>query len=801
MPTDRRRSTEGGRRTAASPHDGRKSMELICAMRSTRWMFLVIAAILLAFAGCAGDDGAAGPAGEQGPPGPPGPPGQAATTFETAVETCAVCHGPNGSLVDTSATTGTHAPAATDPTTRFIPTITEVNINASEHIEVVFQVLDESANPKTDLAIGDFRIVMGELNPPAGAGDNQTWTRLAYGRNSTSLTGFDTTGSATGDYAVTFASAAATPQVFTGITGTASNYRIAIQVSGNVDNDVVDFPGGIGTGAQSASFVYHYSATPQGTPYREVVATQSCNECHGADPNGDGLKLHGSRFQVEFCVLCHDDGVNAVHTLPDALFNVMIHKIHAGKALQSSQAGDPWTFHGIEFGKGGFPQEITNCQKCHDNTVANDADNWMDVPTMETCGSCHDRTWFGDPALTPAGYADHLGGQQTTNAGCAGVACHSSDLGLNNTIKNPQNAHRWSRIVDLGDNYQYFIDSAVYDSGTGQVTVTFRVTDGGADDDLTGAPWTDADSNIRLNFGWKSEGKADYTNFGSGSSTPGGPTRVTVLDGGVLNASVGGDLNGYTYVYTLPTDGQAAGTGIVVMEGHPAAVIVPGQDADTLPVVGDTFEFAINEAAADTRRVQVDTSKCMACHDTLSIHGENRTVTTNGDAGPNNIDVALCTTCHNSAATDINRRPSGSTVDGKPEEAVDFKRMIHRIHKGREAASGGVVIYGFRGPNVFAGEMPVGTPVNACGICHETELPTPAAAADNYLPPLAAGMEGTTIITGNIASHADDINISQHAATCSGCHDDLAAITHMQIMGASFMVVEEHNLTGEEEQP
>ena len=58
----------------------------------------------------------------------------------------------------------------------------------------------------------------------------------------------------------------------------------------------------------------------------------------------------------------------------------------------------------------------------------------------------------------------------------------------------------------------------------------------------------------------------------------------------------------------------------------------------------------------------------------------------------------VCVLCHNGNATDINRRPAppAMTADGKPEETIDFKRMIHQIHTGAELQDG-LVIYGFGG--------------------------------------------------------------------------------------------------------
>jgi OmcA/MtrC family decaheme c-type cytochrome len=117
------------------------------------------------------------------------------------------------------------------------------------------------------------------------------------------------------------------------------------------------------------------------------------------------------------------------------------------------------------------------------------------------------------------------------------------------------------------------------------------------------------------------------------------------------------------------------------------------------------------------------------------------------------------------------------TADGKAEESIDFKRMIHRIHAGTELEEG-IVIYGFGGSvNDFSHVTFIGNLRN-CEACH---LPGTYSTEDalNGLP--------TTIDTGADKSVPnDDFNISQTASVCSGCHDGQAATDHMKLNGASF---------------
>jgi OmcA/MtrC family decaheme c-type cytochrome len=461
----------------------------------------------------------------------------------------------------------------------------------------------------------------------------------------------------------------------------------------------------------------------------------------------------------------------------------MIHKIHMGKNLPSvAENGATTVLGSTGFAKGGFPQNITNCEKCHDNAVANDGDNWMNVPSIEACGSCHDTVTFDGVASTgiSGDPITHLSRNNTQCAGCHAGSGDEYDIA---------NVHRWSQVVAEAAAWANVINSATYDSGTGVVTVTFRVTHSAVNEHLeTGTAWVQGSaSRLSVNVGWKDVDKADYTSPGADQTAPGAPVEIQVVSNGVFKTGVtnnGSDV--YTVTTTLPAAVQAsAGTAVVFIDGHPA-VNVTGVTAlgyDRIPVANAITQIAINDSSADTRRVVVanNLSACTTCHDTLSLHGQNR-----------QGDIRVCTTCHNSANTDIVRRPVSGSVDGKDEESIDMKYLIHRIHRGRDSLAGGITVYGYGtpptgnpgSPNVFAGEFPRGSMLNACDTCH---------SGDSYKPPLAEGMEGTTIDSGSVG-HADDLNISPTTAVCSGCHDSNIAKGHMVLMGGSLSVLEADSL-------
>jgi OmcA/MtrC family decaheme c-type cytochrome len=191
----------------------------------------------------------------------------------------------------------------------------------------------------------------------------------------------------------------------------------------------------------------------------------------------------------------------------------------------------------------------------------------------------------------------------------------------------------------------------------------------------------------------------------------------------------------------------------------------------------------------------VDIAKCNVCHSVLSPHGNNRT-----------DEPQVCAVCHNPNATDAGRRPSAAGVltggaDGKLEEAIDFRTMIHGIHAGQASNGGfrdkGITVYGFSGANDFSHVVFPGK-LNDCTACH---IGSTYELAGIWAPPTANGILGTTTTTDPAANDTtdpaaadavDNLRISPTAAVCSSCHDSAVAKTHMQdaFNGGQFSVTQ-----------
>ena len=146
--------------------------------------------------------------------------------------------------------------------------------------------------------------------------------------------------------------------------------------------------------------------------------------------------------------------------------------------------------------------------------------------------------------------------------------------------------------------------------------------------------------------------------------------------------------------------------------------------------------------------------------------------------------------CHNTEATDGSRRPNYTTagtpgVDGKLEEGIDFKYMIHSIHG--TALGNGIVVYGYGGSVNDFRDVTYPQVASNCLACHN---------AGTYLQPLAptstlAGANGTTVFAGaDRTGTADNLRTTKYKATCGACHGTGAQQSHIQQSGGATGVTQ-----------
>jgi OmcA/MtrC family decaheme c-type cytochrome len=755
------------------------SLRRLC--RRPGWLPLCCALLLLG--GClSGDDGDQGPQGEPGPPGPPGT-GVSATELNITVDSVTIASPP----------------------------------------VVEFTVTNQDGDGFPELTGSDLRFNIAKLIPAANGNPSQWQDYILRERNG-AVQGTqerDRTGSAFGEfvdngdgtYTYTFETditSATCPAPCTDADGNAldvsyqpgQTHRLSIQ-QGNRDLPLVN---------AVFDFVPNGGAV---TSMREIVKTDNCNECH------DKITAHGSRFEMKLCVTCHNPGSwvvdDAGNTTVD--FKVMVHKIHRGAELPSVQAGGSYTVGSHDFSDIEFPQDIRNCTKCHDGDDPDtpQGNNWQ-LPNMEACGSCHDDIDFSrDGTVDPNG---HSGGIVTDNSEC--ITCHAENriagsVAESHTI--PGKAERELFQFNILAICGSAPDANPTCPPTTSPTVTFSVTDpsgattheyGNAYNVLatsTDQEFASSDASLNILIAWDTR---DYTNDGGIGSRPARTDSVNARTSTAITDNGDGTFTMDGAAVTpdpavIPAN--AIGTGAIAMEGHPAADDGTGAFTVRVPVNSEVSYFAITDSTPQPRRQVVDVpTKCDRCHDSLNLHGNNR-----------NNNGQLCVLCHNPSNTDVAQRPkdanglpdTSATLDGKKEESIDFKRLIHGIHAASESnfdgtdAHGfrteGLVVYGFRGSEHDYSHVRFPGALSKCETCH---LPDTYTLADrsgdgggNWDLPAMNGIKGSTVdsapnavdsadFDAKLIDQADDWKFSPIASVCSACHDGTLPAAHMLDNGA-----------------
>lgn len=495
-----------------------------------------------------------------------------------------------------------------------------------------------------------------------------------------------------------------------------------------------------------------------------IVATPSCNNCHR------GLALHGGgRVETDYCVTCHNPGTADANSTNNLDMAEMVHKIHRGADLPSVRSGGAYRIYGFrdslhDYSGVHYPRAISDCTVCHAGSATPSSgaiatangDNWHEYPARQPCGACHDDTQF----------QAHYGGQPDDSR-CR--SCHATGGIAGSVI----DSHR-DLVAEAVQRYRFEIVDVQQTAPGAFPEITFRVVNpqtGDSYDIRNDEAFVQGGGASRLaaSIAWST---ADYHNTGNGRDNA--SSVAIALPGDAVETSAGQ----YRVTSAVPVpDGTeppfiaASGSGVATLEGHPAEVIAGS--LERLPVPNVLAHFAITEpdGVAQPRRQVVSLQQCQACHGSLSLHGNNRT---------DNIEG--CATCHNPRNTDRSVREIAQAppTDGKQEQSIDLKVMIHAIHAAgfRESP---LQVVGFRGLNthVFDEEsVHYPAPIEDCNACH----------VDNaWSLPLTESVLGTTIDTGSDRTDpGDDVVVSPVTAVCSSCHDRAEAAQHMLDHGGSF---------------
>jgi OmcA/MtrC family decaheme c-type cytochrome len=485
--------------------------------------------------------------------------------------------------------------------------------------------------------------------------------------------------------------------------------------------DLINVAGGFFTKNYYANVEHDFR--PDGAAVTDVwnlLSNEACNTCHNP------LSAHGgARRDVKLCVLCHQPQTTDPDTGNTVDFKVMIHKIHRGEELPSVQAGTPYQIIGFQqsvndYSTVVFPQDIRNCTTCHRADLAPGAVSWYTNPSAAACTSCHD-----DVDLTTG--MNHGPGPQPDSS-CAG--CHR-----------PQGDQEWdvsilgAHTVPTKSTQLKGVKAeiaSVTNTAPGQnPTVLFNITQ----NDGTPIPPsafttvnTDGSTSSGLNV-IMSGPTTDY-------SIP--PQIRERADG----ATASGANSSYTFMTAIPAD--ATGTWGFSIEARLTVPLNPApRDTTTArdSAFNPVFYAPVTDSEAVPRRMVVDIASCNKCHDKLAFHGANR------------LNPLECVFCHNPNMHD----------DQDPPESLDFKRLIHKIHRGENLTQTYLAFNDVR----FPGDL------RACASCHtgdSQQIPESAPAGrlptdtprDWYSPQLPT------------------------AAACLACHDTQAAAAHAFVMTAPF---------------
>jgi OmcA/MtrC family decaheme c-type cytochrome len=471
----------------------------------------------------------------------------------------------------------------------------------------------------------------------------------------------------------------------------------------------------------------------------EIQERFACNQCHNP------LQAHGEvRQDAKLCVLCHSPQTSDPDTGNTVDMRVMIHKIHRGPNLPSVQAGTPYVIIGNQqsvhdFSHTTYPQDIRNCQNCHEGRNPaqrpSQSDVWYTKPARQPCGACHDNVnWVTGE--------NHAGGPQADDGACA--SCHVPESGTeyDASIRGAHTPPYRSKQLKGLNATIIAVDNAGPDK---KPVVTFRLTE---NDGTVLDPGTFG-SNLNILLG------GPTIDYGAGQNPPAQPFRERA-DGATFN----GDTAVYTFNNAIPAN--ATGSWAVAIEARRTITLNPaprkGPATYTEGAVNPVKYIAVTDGQPVPRRLVVTLDKCNACHDRLATtfsHGGQR------------IAIEECDICHNSNADDRNRRPA----DKNPPESIAFKRMIHRIHTGEQLAQE-YTVYGFGGNPTNFNEVRYPGDRRDCLQCH--------ASASTYDLPLPLG-------TLPVITQRDFFSPQgPGTAACLGCHSNVDAAAHAFLNTATF---------------
>lgn len=380
-----------------------------------------------------------------------------------------------------------------------------------------------------------------------------------------------------------------------------------------------------------------YNWVPDGTQVtvvRDIIRTQTCNNCHSA------LAMHGgSRRSMEVCNLCHNAGTPSSAEGVPTNMQVMIHKLHYGENLPSVQAGKPYKVGGHDYSDVAFPAPAMACKACHEDQKvagATQSDYWKTRPNRQACGACHDNVNFETGE-------NHAGLPQFSDSLC--TTCHQpkGELDFDISIEGAHTVPIQSSLIPG----VVFKINAVADAAPGKSpTIDFTITD-------------------------KKGNPVDIKTLSSIRVYMGGPTSdITAYVRETPTNATGPGQGRYFWTFAAKIPADAKGSYQFGMEGYRTTTVLEGtkKQRSIRDYAANALYYAsLGSGPVEPRRTVVATANCNKCHYVLEFHGGNRN------------DAQMCTFCHNPNLT-----------EGAENESWNYSTMIHRFH-GEEVRYPGIL--------------------------------------------------------------------------------------------------------------
>ena len=470
-----------------------------------------------------------------------------------------------------------------------------------------------------------------------------------------------------------------------------------------------------------------------GNTWDKMRDSSTCLNCHDTQA---ALNAHGgSRRDVKLCALCHQPQTTDPDTGNTVDMKVMAHKIHNGDNLPSVKAGTPYQIIGNaqslhDFSTVAMPQDIRNCATCHEGSVAANkgaqSSVWYTNPSREACGSCHDDVnWVTG--------ANHPAGPQADDKACA--SCHQPDgAEFDASIKGAHTVPAKSKQLK---GLNATVVSVTNMLPGKQPTAVFKITN----NDGTAVDGTKLATFSPILAGPSS----NYTKY----------YRENAITKGVFSAAAG--TTSYTFTAALPAD--ASGTWTISADLRRNVSLKRGDGKADIAIQESTLnpiKYVAVTGTATPRRTSVTTAQCNSCHDSLALHGGQRS------------NIEECVICHNPVEGDQSLRPANLG----PAESVSFQRMIHRIHTGENLTQDYTVI-GFGGSTNNFNEVRYPGDTRNCAKCH-------ASTTAYTLPLQQTNIASVTTLRDYFTPHGPA------TAACLGCHDNKDAAAHAFLNTTTF---------------